>query len=80
MKNIRNRTERNLEYEVKTIEEYYPGINKLLNCEVLMRGEFSSDHDFQFFIASERKFAKECKSSLVKMYDSKLTKQDKEIL
>lgn len=61
---------RDMEKEFKIIENYYPGVEKLINDEAVMRGEFENEHDFQLFIALHRMFAEGTNSELPELYDS----------
>lgn len=48
---------RDMKKELEIIENHYPGVEKLINDEAVMRGEFETEHDFQLFIALHRMFA-----------------------
>lgn len=61
---------RDMEKELEIIEENYPGVEKLINDEAVMRGEFESEHDFQLFISLERMFAKGFNLDLQEFYNS----------
>lgn len=55
--------------QLEVIEEFYPGVDKLINDEVVLSGEFEKKHAFQFFIALQRKFADLWNKDIQEVYD-----------
>ena len=58
-----------MEKELQIIEEYYPGVEVLISDEVNSIEDFESLHDYQLFIALQRKMAIGWDMNLQELYD-----------